>query len=83
VKFCLKKVIPLSKAKYLFLTDSVQVPRGKIEKNPQKGSEKNLKLQTGKSSYNCIWLNLLQFKNRIVNTPVRPRIVVSITNTTV
>ncbi len=30
---------PSSKAKYYSATDSVQVPRGKGEKNPDKGSE--------------------------------------------
>ena len=31
---------PLSKAKYYWLTDSEQVPWGKGEKHPDKGSEK-------------------------------------------
>ena len=34
---------PLDKAKYYLATDSEQVPRGKGEKNPCEGSEKNLK----------------------------------------
>ena len=34
---------PSSKAKYSLTTDSEQVPRGKGEKNPDEGSEKNLK----------------------------------------
>ena len=36
---CLKKGRPLSKAKYYWLTDSEQVPWGKGEKHPDKGSE--------------------------------------------
>ena len=42
---------PLSKAKYSLLTDSEQVPWGKDEKNPDKGSEIDLEtvhLQTVK-----------------------------------
>ena len=39
VKPCLKLGRPLSKAKYYLLTDSEQVPWGKGEKNPDKGSE--------------------------------------------
>ena len=39
-KFCLKMGRPLSKAKYYWLTDSEQVPWGKGEKHPDKGSEK-------------------------------------------
>ena len=38
-KLCLNLGRPLSKAKYYLLTDSVQVPWGKDEKNPDKGSE--------------------------------------------
>ena len=38
-KSCLKKGRPLSKAKYYWLTDSEQVPWGKGEKDPDKGSE--------------------------------------------
>ncbi len=34
---------PSSKAKYSLATDSELVPRGKGEKNPNEGSEKNLK----------------------------------------
>ena len=34
---------PSSKAKYSLVTDSGLVPRGKGEKNPCEGSEKNLK----------------------------------------
>ena len=34
---------PLSKAKYELVTDSELVPRGKGEKNPDKGSEIDLK----------------------------------------
>ena len=34
---------PPSKAKNLSMTDSEPVPRGKGEKNPSEGSEKNLK----------------------------------------
>ena len=34
---------PPSKAKYSLATDSEQVPRGKGEKNPCEGSQKNLK----------------------------------------
>ena len=39
-KSCLKKGRPLSKAKYYWLTDSEQVPWGKGEKDPDKGSER-------------------------------------------
>ena len=39
-EFCLKMGRPLSKAKYYWLTDSEQVPWGKGEKHPDKGSEK-------------------------------------------
>ena len=38
-KPCLNIGRPLSKAKYYWLTDSEQVPWGKGEKNPDKGSE--------------------------------------------
>ena len=38
-KSCLKIGRPLSKAKYYWLTDSEQVPWGKGEKHPDKGSE--------------------------------------------
>ena len=38
-EFCLKMGRPLSKAKYYWLTDSEQVPWGKGEKHPDKGSE--------------------------------------------
>ncbi len=38
-KSCLNLGRPLSKAKYYLLTDSGQVPWGKGEKNPDKGSE--------------------------------------------
>ena len=34
---------PLSKPKYYLVMDSVQVPWGKGEKNPEKGSEIDLK----------------------------------------
>ena len=39
VKPCLNLGGPPSKAKYYLLTDSEQVPWGKGEKNPDKGSE--------------------------------------------
>ena len=39
-EFCLKMGRPLSKAKYYWLTDSEQVPWGKGEKHPDKGSER-------------------------------------------
>ena len=51
VEPCLKLGGPSSKAKYYLLTDSEQVPWGKDEKNPDKGSEIELKavyLQTEK-----------------------------------
>ena len=50
VKFCLNLGGPPSKAKYYLLTDSEQVPWGKDEKNPDKGSEIELEtiyLQSG------------------------------------
>lgn len=40
---CLNQPGPSGKAKYSLATDSEQVPRGKGEKNPGKGSQKNLK----------------------------------------
>ena len=43
VKSCLNLRGPSRKAKYYLETDSEQVPRGKGEKNPCKGSQKNLK----------------------------------------
>ena len=49
VEFCLKLGGPSSKAKYYLLTDSVLVPWGKDEKNPDKGSEielETINLQT-------------------------------------
>ncbi len=39
VKSCLNMGRPLSKPKYSCMTDSEQVPRGKGEKHPDKGSE--------------------------------------------
>ena len=42
-KSCLNMGGPSSKAKYSWETDSEPVPWGKGEKNPKKGSEKNLK----------------------------------------
>ena len=50
-KSCLNLGGPPSKAKYYLLTDSAQVPRGKDEKNPDKGSEielETINLQTEK-----------------------------------
>ena len=44
VKPCLNLGRPLSKTKYYLLTDSEQVPWGKGEKNPDEGSEIDLKL---------------------------------------
>ena len=43
VKSCLNLRGPSRKAKYYLETDSELVPRGKGEKNPCKGSQKNLK----------------------------------------
>ena len=43
VQFCLNLPGPSGKAKYYSETDSEQVPRGKGEKNPCEGSQKNLK----------------------------------------
>ena len=43
VKLCMNPSRPLDKAKYSLATDSELVPRGKGEKNPCEGSEKNLK----------------------------------------
>ena len=43
VKSCLNLRGPSRKAKYSLETDSELVPRGKGEKNPCKGSQKNLK----------------------------------------
>ena len=43
VKLCANLSGPLDKAKYYLATDRELVPRGKGEKNPCEGSEKNLK----------------------------------------
>ena len=43
VKLCANLSGPPDKAKYSLATDSEQVPRGKGEKNPCEGSQKNLK----------------------------------------
>ena len=43
VQSCLNLPGPSGKPKYSLATDSEQVPRGKGEKNPGEGSEKNLK----------------------------------------
>jgi hypothetical protein len=43
VKSCLNMGGPSSKAKYSLMTDSEQVPWGKGEKNPDEGSEIDLK----------------------------------------
>ena len=37
VKFCGNLSRPLDKAKYSLMTDSAQVPWGKVEKNPGRG----------------------------------------------
>ena len=50
VKSCLNIGGPSSKAKYSWLTDSEQVPWGKGEKNPDKGSETDLKPDAYKQS---------------------------------
>ena len=43
MKSCLNLPGPSGKAKYYSATDSERVPRGKGEKNPGEGSDKNLK----------------------------------------
>ena len=43
VKLCMNPSRPLDKTKYYLATDSEPVPRGKGEKNPGEGSEKNMK----------------------------------------
>ena len=43
VQSCLNLPGPSGKPKYSLATDSEQVPRGKGEKNPGEGNEKNLK----------------------------------------
>jgi hypothetical protein len=51
---------PSSKAKYYFMTDSEQVPWGKGEKNPDKGSEIDLKPDAYKQSeHKCVMAYLL------------------------
>ena len=50
VKSCLNIGGPPSKPKYYSMTDSAQVPWGKGEKNPEEGSEKNLKRGAYKQS---------------------------------
>ena len=50
VQSCLNLPGPSGKAKYYLATDSVQVPRGKGEKNPCEGSQKNLKPHVYKQS---------------------------------
>ena len=48
VKSCLNMGGPPSKPKYYSVTDSEQVPWGKGEKNPDEGSETDLKLNAYK-----------------------------------
>ena len=48
VKSCLNMGGPPSKPKYSSVTDSEQVPWGKGEKNPDEGSETDLKLNAYK-----------------------------------
>ena len=48
VKSCLNLPGPSGKAKYYWETDSEQVPWGKGEKNPDEGSETDLKLNAYK-----------------------------------
>ena len=50
VKSCLNMGGPSSKAKYSLVTDSEQVPWGKGEKNPDEGSEIDLKSDAYKQS---------------------------------
>jgi hypothetical protein len=50
VQSCLNQPGPSGKAKYYLATDSGQVPRGKGEKNPGEGSQKNLKPHVYKQS---------------------------------
>ena len=55
---------PPSKAKYYLLTDSEQVPRGKDEKNPDKGSEidrETIYLQTVRGSLKGLITYLLHY----------------------
>ncbi len=47
---CLNLPGPSGKAKYSLATDSELVPRGKGEKNPSEGSQKNLKPHVYKQS---------------------------------
>ena len=56
VKSCLNLPGPSGKAKYYSATDSEQVPRGKGEKNPGEGSDKNLKPHVYKQfeGYACV-----------------------------
>jgi hypothetical protein len=50
VQSCLNQPGPSGKAKYSLATDSELVPRGKGEKNPCEGSQKNLKPHVYKQS---------------------------------
>ena len=50
----LKPPAPSGKAKYIQETDSEPVPRGKGEKNPKSGSEKDLKPYACKRS-ELVW----------------------------
>ena len=50
VKSCLKMGGPPSKPKYSLVTDSARVPRGKGEKHPDEGSERDLKPDAYKQS---------------------------------
>ena len=50
VQSCLNLPGPSGKAKYSLATDSELVPRGKGEKNPGEGNEKNLKPHVYKQS---------------------------------
>ena len=50
VKLCMNPSRPLDKAKYSLATDSEPVPRGKGEKHPDEGSERDLKPDAYKQS---------------------------------
>ena len=50
MKSCLKMGGPPSKPKYSLVTDSARVPRGKGEKHPDEGSERDLKPDAYKQS---------------------------------
>jgi hypothetical protein len=63
VKLCPKIAAPSAKAKYSWETDSEPVLWRKGEKNPKKGSKKNLKPYTYKRSEPINWVTACLLHN--------------------